>query len=250
MLIEDPQRDPLGAAMLAFHQGQANAMIQVYSDIAIDDVIPVRYLFRAFEAMPAWEQMALQACRGRVLDLGAGAGSHALWLQSQSHAVVAVDNSPGAVAVMQSRGIAEVWHADYEQLGGEERFDTVLMMMNGIGVVGDLKGLNRFLTNAKALLQPQGQILLDSSDIRYLYEAEAVSLPLPDGRYHGIIRYQMTFGAVQGEVFSWLYLDFHQLARQAEYLGWRCECLAKGPHFEYLARLTWGGSSTLPVGRP
>jgi len=241
MLIEDPHRDPLGAAMLAYLRGQSNATIQVYSDIAIDDVIPVRYLFRAFEEMPTWEQTALRACRGRVLDLGAGAGSHALWLQSQGHAVVAVDNSPGAVAVMKDRGLAEVWHTDFEQLNGNDRFDTVLLMMNGIGVVGNLKGLNRFLTKAKNLLRSGGQILLDSSDIRYLYEAEGVELPLPDGRYHGIIGYQMTFADVQGEAFSWLYLDFKKLAKQAEHLGWCCQCLATGPHFEYLARLTWGG---------
>lgn len=239
MLIEDSKRDPLGAAMLAYRQGQTNAVIQVYSDIAIDDVIPVRYLFRAFDDMPAWEQLALETCCGRVLDLGAGAGSHALWLQAQGYEVVAVDNSPGAVAIMQERGVRVVWHADFQHLAIDDPFDTVLLMMNGIGVVGDLKGLNAFLSSARHLLKPGGQILLDSSDIRYLYEAEAVPLPLPDGRYHGIIGYQMTFGAVQGEAFSWLYLDFHKLARQAEHLGWRCECLAKGSHFEYLARLTW-----------
>ena len=241
MRIEDPQRDPLGAALQAYQRGNRSAVIQVYSDIAIDDVIPVRYLFRDFEEMPSWEQTALRACRGRILDLGAGAGSHALWLRQQDHAVVAVDNSPGAVSIMQSRGLETVWHADFQALPPGERFDTILLLMNGIGLVGDLKGLNTFLSQARSLLQPGGQILLDSSDIRYLYEAEGVELPLPDGRYHGIIHYQMTFGHVQGESFAWLYLDFRKLARQAEHLGWRCECLTTGPHYEYLARLSWEG---------
>ena len=237
MRIEDPQRDPFGAALRAYQSGQRNATVQVYSDIAIDDVMPVRYLFRNYEEMPAWEQAALQACRGRVLDLGAGAGGHALWLQAAGHEVVALDQSPGAVEVMQQRGLQAVWHADYRDLAGET-FDTLLLMMNGIGVVGDLKGLNEFLTLARGWLRPGGQILLDSSDIRYLYETEGVALPLPDGRYHGVIQYQMTFGAVQGDAFRWLYLDYRKLVKQAEHAGWRCACLAKGPHYEYLARLT------------
>jgi SAM-dependent methyltransferase len=238
MRIELAERDPLGEALLAYQRGQKKAVIQVYSDIAIDDVIPVRYMFRVFDEMPAWEQIALRSCQGRVLDIGAGAGGHALWLEAQGHEVVAMDVSPGAVAAMQARGVKQPLHADIQGWQPGERFDTLLLMMNGIGLVGDLHGLHDFLVEARSWLHPGGQILLDSSDLRYLYEAEQVSLPLPDGRYHGIVHYQMTFGAVQGESFAWLYLDCPKLTRQAAHAGWTCECIAQGPHHEYLARLT------------
>lgn len=237
MRIDDPRRDPLGQAMLAYLGGQPQATVQVYSDVAIDDVIPARYLLRGYDEMPAWERQALRHCRGRVLDVGAGSGSHALWLQEQGLEVVALDVSPGAVDVMQQRGVQQVLHGDIFDYEGEP-FDTLLLMMNGIGLVGDLHGLNDFLQMAARLLKPGGQILLDSSDIRYLYEAEGITLPLADGRYHGIIGYQMTFGPVQGEAFAWLYLDFPKLEQHAQHFGYQCRRLAQGSHYEYLAQLT------------
>lgn len=237
MRIDDLQRDPLGQALLAYHQKGHQAMIHVYSDIAIDDVLAARYLWRTYDEMPHWEQLALQECRGRVMDIGAGAGSHSLWLEEQGNEVVAVDVSPGAVQVMQERGVRQVVHEDFRVLE-VGRFDTLLLLMNGIGLVGDFHGLNAFFTQARTLLKPGGQILLDSSDIRYLYESEGMSLPLTNGRYHGIITYQMAYEDIQGDPFDWLYVDFATLARQATHLGWTCECLTEGPHYEYLARLS------------
>ncbi len=236
MLIKDSKQDPMGQAMLAYLHGDQRAVVQVYSDIAVDDVIPARYLFRSFSAMPAWERMALEQCRGDVLDVGAGAGIHSLWLQHQGYLVQAMDVSPGAVEVMQARGVKKALHEDIYTYQGPP-VDTLLLLMNGIGLVGDLHGLNQFLDQAKGWLKPGGQILLDSSDISYLYESEELSLTLPEGRYHGIIRYQMTFGAIQGEAFDWLYLDYPKLVQHATHHGYSCSCLHKGPHYEYLARL-------------
>jgi len=235
--IIDSQRDPFGQAMLAYQQGDTSAVVQVYSDIAIDDVIPARYLFRSHEEMPAWEQLALAHCKGHTLDIGAGAGGHALWLQEQGQRVTAVDISPGAVEVMQTRGLKQAVHADFREMA-LTGYDTWLLLMNGIGLVGDLKGLNAFFELAKRNLPSHGQILLDSSDILYLYESEDMEPPSPDNRYHGIIGYQMSFGQAQGEPFQWLYLDFAKLNQHAKHFGFECELLTEGHHYEYLARLT------------
>ena len=223
--------------MLAYQDGDTSAVVQVYSDIAIDDIIPARYLFRTYEDMPAWEQLALQYCQGHTIDIGAGAGGHALWLQEQGKPVTAVDISPGAVTVMQQRGLKNTLHADFRDLPLAD-YDTWLLLMNGIGLVGDLIGLNSFLELAQTQLPPHGQILLDSSDIMYLYESEGIELPLADGRYHGIIGYQMSYESAQGEPFPWLYLDFPKLNHHAKHFGFSCELLMEGPHYEYLARLT------------
>ncbi|RMG56212.1 MAG: class I SAM-dependent methyltransferase [Bacteroidetes bacterium] len=236
-MVLDPRHDPLGQAALAYVRGDRQATIAVRSDLALDDILPADYLFRPLKGMPAWERQALQACRGRVADIGAGVGSHALALQAQGLPVTALDISPGAVEVMQARGVLEarlqsVW--DWEP---GPVYDTLLLMMNGIGLVGDLRGLNRFLERAQAWLAPGGQILLDSSDIRYLYDEADVTLPLPTDRYYGIVRYQMSFKQYVGEPFDWLYVDRVRLHKHATHFGYRMEVLETGGHYEYLARL-------------
>ena len=231
------KHDPLGQAALAYQQGRIDAQIQVLSDVATTDVLPVAWLFRSYDQMPSWEQAAIDTCVGRVLDIGAGVGSHSLILQSRGHEVCALDVSTGAVEVMRDRGLKRVEHLSCWDFPAEE-FDTILLMMNGIGLVGYLKGLNSFLKLAPQWLAPGGQILLDSSDIRYLYEQEA-DWALPQDRYYGIVQYQMSYQRIQGMPFDWLYLERDRLAKHARMFGFQCEILQQGPHHEYLARLRW-----------
>lgn len=234
--ITDPKRDPFGAAMWAYLKGNFSAAVKVVSDIAVDDEIPVRYLFRSHAFMPELEQIALDLCQGRVLDIGAGAGSHSLALQQKGLEVTSLDISPGAVEIMRDRGLSKVEHCslwDYT----EGSFDTLFMMMNGIGLVGDLMGLNRFLLSVDQWLAPGGQILLDSSDIRYLFDEGLERTILQYKPYHGIIQYQMSYGDVLGEPFDWLYIDYPRLETHARVFGFQAEKLFEGPHYEYLARL-------------
>ncbi|MDX2250093.1 MAG: class I SAM-dependent methyltransferase [Bacteroidia bacterium] len=234
-VITEINRDPFGQAMRDYFRGNLSARVQVFSDLAEEDHIPVKYLFRSFSQMPEWEKRALEECRGKVLDIGAGAGSHALELQHSGLEVTALDISPGAVEIMRQRGVQKVVNANIWELSGE-RYDTLLMLMNGVGLVGDLKGLNKFLVFARSLLKPGGQLLLDSSDVAYLFESENAAPPNPV--YYGIISYQMVYKNVLGETFDWLYVDFPRLTRHARAHGFHCELLLNGPHFEYLARLT------------
>ena len=240
-LITDPEKDPFGAAMWAWYKGRQNAVVTVYSDIAVDDIIPVRYLFRSRSNMPDWEVVALDACRGRVLDIGAGTGCHSLEIQHMNLEVVAIDISPGAVSMMKTRGVRQVEHQSFWDYKGG-KFDTLFLMMNGIGLVGNLKGLNQFLQKARQILMPGGQILLDSSDIAYLFEDDIDLVPNP--LYYGIIQYRMEFEKIAGNTFEWLYIDYPRLKKHAGLFGFTCEKLAEGGHFEYLARLRFSGSDT------
>lgn len=236
-MITDPAADPMGQAILAYLNGNRQATIAVRSDLALDDVLPAQYLFRPYEDMPPWERAAIDTCYGRVLDIGAGAGSHSLALQARGHQVTALDISPGAVAAMQRRGVKDPIHQDLWSWAPAVPYDTLLLMMNGIGLVGDLKGLNRFLERVRPWLAPGGQILLDSSDIRYLYDDAEASLPAPQDRYYGIVRYQMSFETATGLPFDWLYVDWERLKRHAHHFGYQVERLQAGAHHEYLARL-------------
>ena len=229
----------MGEALEAYLNGETKAAITVISDITEDDVIPVSYLFRNFNEMPEIEQIALKKCNGNVLDIGAGAGSHALYLQQKGLHVTALDISLKAVLVMKKRGVENAIAADFWQFQSAEKFDTILLLMNGIGLAGKLEKLPEFFSHLKNLLNPSGKILLESSDLLYMFEEEDGSVVLDlNGTYYGEVQYQMAFQGKKGFPFPWLFVDFPLLADAAAEAGFQAEMLYEGENSEYLAELT------------
>lgn len=233
-------QDVMGQAGIDFLlAGNREAAIKVWSDVAETDVMPVRYLFRSYNEMPMLEQKALSLCRGRVLDVGAGMGSHALYLQQQNLLVTALEISPLSCEVMKQRGVNQVVNGDFFALTTEVRYDTILMMMNGIGLVGKISQLPRFFKQAAKLLAPGGQILLDSSDLRYLFlDDDGSMLVNLSGRYYGEVVYKMSYEQYQGKRFPWLFIDDELLSYYAGLNGFRFDKIIDGPHYDYLGKLT------------
>ncbi|WP_299824527.1 class I SAM-dependent methyltransferase [uncultured Pontibacter sp.] len=231
------QNDPIGFAVLDYLAGEESAEITVESNLAEDDFIPVHYLFRKQAEMPEMEQVALKACQGKVLDVGAGAGCHTLVLQELGVDVTALDISEGAVEAMRTRGVKQVLNSNVYHLTG--KYDTLLLLMNGIGITGTLTGLDTFLEHAKSLLNPNGQILLESSDILYMYEDEdgSVLLDLNAG-YYGEVKYNMKYKEQESGWFDWLFIDPAILEDYASKHGYTFEILYEGETANYLARLT------------
>lgn len=229
--------DPIGTAIQDYLQGSKEAKIVVESSLTEDDEIPVAYLFRGLDDMPELELLALEQCRGKVLDVGAGAGCHSLALQERGLDVTALDISAGAAEALQQRGVQQVLQADIFQLDTPS-YDTLLLLMNGIGIAGNLKGLSRFLEHAKKLLKPGGQILLESSDILYMFEDEdgSVLLDLNAG-YYGEVRYNMRYKEQESGAFDWLFIDPSILQDYAAEHGYTFEHLYEGESGNYLARL-------------
>ena len=194
--------------------------------------MPVDIFFRDEEDMPELEQLALNLCRGKVLDIGAGVGSHTLLLQKKLDAT-ALEISEIACRIMQQRGVKKVVHQDFFGYQ-EEKFDTLLLLMNGIGLCGDLQGLELFLQHARTLLNENGQVIFDSSDISYLYED---GITRPDN-YYGEVQFQYQYKGLKGPWFKWLYIDFKTLSRKAKEQGWRAEKVYEDEHDQYLAVLT------------
>ncbi len=188
--------------------------------------------FRQYNDMPVLEQTALQHCTGSVLDIGAGAGSHALWLQQQGHAVMAIDTSASAVAVMQHRGVQHAVHQNIFEYTGT-RFHTLLLLMNGIGLANTISGLHRFLQHAQQLLLPGGQLLFDSSDVAYIFE----DMPMPSQHYHGEIAYRYEYKKQKSDWFTWLYIDKISLKRIAAAEGYVAKFLAEDEYGQYLVQL-------------
>ena len=232
------REDPMGAAIRDYFRQGKSAQLKVLSSLFDDDEMPVAHLFRSYHEMPPLEQRALNEARGKVLDVGAGAGCHALALQERGLDVTAVDISPLSCETMKERGVANVECVNIFNQRFQERFDTLLLLMNGTGIAGKLSRLPQLLSHLKQLMNPGAQILIDSSELRYVYEDENGVLDVDlDGAYYGEVDYQMTYRNIIGKSFDWLYADSVVLAECCRQCGLKCEILAQGNHYDYLARI-------------
>lgn len=231
--------DIFGIAISAYYHHQDTTDILVHSPDFDDDVIPVHYLFRNYKEMPLLERTALDNCSGRVLDVGCGAGSHALYLQEDKKLdVTAIDISPGAIEIATLRGLKNTRCIDFFKMKNE-KYDTLLFLMNGTGIIGKLDKLDEFFTHCKELLTRNGKILIDSSDLRYLLdEDEDGGLWIEMGsNYYGEMEYSISYKNEISAAFNWLYIDFKILELAALKNGFSCRLLKEGDHYDFLAEL-------------
>jgi SAM-dependent methyltransferase len=259
--------DPMGRAiadywktMVSTNRPKKASKLRVFSPMFEEDEIPLATLFRSYESMPEIERMALDMAKGRVLDVGAGSGCHSLVLQERGIDVTAIDISPLSVEAMKERGLKKVYEQDFFTLDGQameqrepssllewpsrdrvrrSQYDTILMLMNGIGIVGTLERLPDFFRQLDKILAPDGQVLCDSSDISYVFEDEDGIIEYPDtDGYYGEQSFQMQYKDTIGEPFPWLYIDAVTLKQVAKDNGYTTEVVAEGEHYDYLARIT------------
>lgn len=231
-------KDVFGEAIKDYFDGK-NAIIKTYSSVGGWDELPVSYLFRTIRDMPEIEQTALEMAHGKVLDLGCGAGSHSLYLQDKGLEVKPIDISAGAIWTCKQRGLIQAEEMDLWDLKNQ-KFDTILSLMNGAGICGTMHHVPGFLEHLKSLLHPNGQILIDSSDIIYMFEDDNgnIDLPLLDN-YYGEVLFESEYKGVRSGTYPWLYIDFYNLQHQASLQHLKCEMLVQGPHYDYLARITF-----------
>ena len=232
------KKDPMGRAIADYHKTKKADRLRVFSPMFEEDEIPLTTLFRSYEDMPRIEQKALDMATGKTLDVGAGSGCHSLVLQERGVDVTAIDISPLSVETMKERGVKKVMEQDFFTLTGQQ-YDTILMMMNGIGIVGSLERLPEFFKQLDKILAPGGQVLCDSSDISYVFETEDGIIELPDDMiYYGEHSFQMQYKDTIGEPFNWLYIDSDTLRQKAGRNRYAVEVVAEGEHYDYLARIT------------
>lgn len=233
----DRTSDPMGNAIAEYHKTGKADILRVFSPDFDEDEIPVDLLFRSFDEMPEIEQLALRMAEGKILDVGAGAGCHSLALQQMEKDVTAIDISPLSVETMSALGVRKVVEQDFFAVG--EKFDTILMLMNGIGIVGTIANLPSFFNHINNILTDNGRLILDSSDISYVFEEEDGIIYLPEGnKYYGELQYKMQYKDIKGESFPWLYIDFETLQDVAQKNGFNAELVQTGEHYDYLACIT------------
>ncbi len=223
--------DVYGNAILDFYHGKKVKLL-TFSSIAGEDELPLEHLFRTYMEMPALEQMALKLSKGKILDLGCGAGSHSLYLQQKQFDVTAIDISTGAIEVCKLRGLKNAVHQDLWDLKNK-KYDTIIALMNGTGICGTLNQLPDFLTHLRSLLRNHGQVLIDSSDLIYMFEDEDGKIELPvQKNYYGEVAFHMEYNNQRGSKFRWLYIDYYNLEHYATAAGFRCEMICEGAHYD------------------
>lgn len=221
-----------GRAILDYFRGNRKARLYVHDRFGPRVEMPISMYFRGIKAMPELELRALEEVKGTVLEIGAGAGSHALELQNRGFEVHALEISPSSCEVMTLRGVKSVICEDIFEYC-DNKYDTLLLLMNGIGLCGTLDGLDQFLQKADALLKPGGEIVFDSSDIDYMYEYTH-----KPSFYYGQVQCAYQYKKEITPWFHWLYVDFSTLRKRALTLGWKAEFLFEDDHYQYLAKLT------------
>lgn len=234
---------PMARAVWRYLNGDDDAHAEVVHDDGSRGRLDAATLVRD-DGLPDVEALALEMASGRVLDVGAGAGPHALALQDRGLSVTAIDVSPSSVELMRRRGVRDSRRVDVmgdaTALEGE-RFETVVMLMNGLGVAGDLDGLALLLDRLRAWLAPGGVVLADGSDLALSDDPRAldrVAAREASGRYRGEARYRLADpGGAPGPEYGWLFIDPETLRALAESRGWRCQVVFDDGEGGYLARL-------------
>ena len=238
MPVLNKHHDPIGQAVWDHINGIIGESILVKTDIAEDEQLSPAYFFRTFKEMPVQEQEALKRCTGKILDVGAGAGVHSLWLQNQGFDVDSLDISPLSCDTMRKRGIKNVLLKDVYSLK-DQKYDTILLLMNGAGVAQTLPGLETLLLHLKTLLNPGGKILADSSDLLYLFTDEngEMWVDIASDSYYGEMEYQLSYKTTQGKPFPWLFVDPDTFSDYAKLCGFSVKDRIAGAHFDYMVEI-------------
>lgn len=224
--------DIYGKALSDFYNNRSHKTLWINNTYGEPEEMPIEVFFRGQEEMPEIELLALKKCRGKILDIGAGAGSHALILQQSGFDVSALELSGTACHIMEKRGVKKIINSNIFEFGSQ-KFDTLLLLMNGIGLSRTINGLKAFLNHARTLLNEGGQLIFDSSDITYLYD----EVEMPTDRYFGELEYQYQYDRINGDWFKWLYVDKDSLIKIAREQNWQCEILLEDDYSQYLAQL-------------
>jgi|MEHZ01.5.fsa_nt_MEHZ011561778.1_5 SAM-dependent methyltransferase len=233
-----PKSDVFGEALWNHFNYPKSKELITWTDLTEEDPVPLSYFFRGFMEMPKLEQHALELTKGKTLDIGCGSGCHSLYLQNEKEIeVTGIDNSRGAIKTAKKRGVKSLIQSSIFDCDTAS-YDTLLLLMNGPGICGRLEKLGELLLKLKSLLSENGQILLDSSDLIYLFDETPEGEKIVSGeQYYGELDYGIRFEG-ETETFPWLYVDFGNLSHFAKEVGLKAKLILEGENWDYLARLT------------
>lgn len=230
--------NPFSRALLDFHSGSRDATFTIRRNDGFQQRVPAAPFFD-LEHYPALEKRAMDQCHGSILDIGSAAGRHSLELVRRGLKVTSLDILPEMEGILKDRGQTDVVIADVLQFSGR-RFDTLLMLMNGIGMAGSMEGLTRFLQHAHDLIFPGGQIVCDSIDVSVTTDPQHIAYResnIGSGRPAGQQAFMMEYDGEDSVRFDWLHIDFQSLMHLGEATGWDAALLETEDSGHYLCKL-------------
>lgn len=230
--------DPHGQALADYFAGDTAATIAVYGDNGelLHADVPLSIFFRTAEEFPPLEHAAIELCRGRVLEFGAGTGCHSLALQQRGLDVCAIDFLPACASIARKRGVHDARLADIHTFD-DGPFDTLLSLMNGLALVPSLAELTPFLSRLRELVKPGGQLLIDSTDLRKTGKFTSNPNSAATGPFHAEVKRQLEYKGRRGPVFSQLYVDPEMLFARADCGGWTGHLIEQDETGRFLAQL-------------
>ncbi len=227
-------RDLFGRAMWDYVRGEPENLI-TWTSISPPEILRIDYLFRNYDQMPAHEKIALEMSYGRILDVGAGSGIHSKYLQSIGKTVTALDKSEYACLAMEAQGIRNIVNEDFFGYSPGRKFDTILLLMNGGGIMGTLERAEDFFLRIRHLLNENGQVLIHMSDISYVYYV--YNKPLPLDHYYGEVTFYLKYKNMCNESFPWLYFDPHTFGHLAEKYGFETQIVKYDTEGDILVKM-------------
>ncbi len=224
-------RDAYGRALLAqYESGEPTAEFVERDDGYLDTGADPGAYFESYRAWPAAERRAVRFARGRVLDIGCGAGRHALYLQEKGFDVTGIDSSPGAIKVCKLRGLKKALVRSIAEINGFKpgSFDTVLMLGNNFGLFGSAAGAKRLL-KALSRITSQGARIIAGTRNPYLTTEPAhlqyQRLNKQRGRMPGQIRLRVRYGSIIGSWFDYLLVSPKEMETLLKGSEWQIDQL-------------------------
>ena len=239
------EKDAFGAELLAAYKAAGNAGWEIIErdDGLMDACAGPRRYFSDYSAWYKRERQAMKLARGRALDIGCGAERFALYLQSASFEVTAIDNSPGAIKVCKLRGVKNVRLRSIDDIGKFKvgSFDSVIMMGNNFGLFGGFKKAKRLLKQLHAITSPEGQIIAEAVDPYQTNEALHLAYQKRNRarrRMSGQLRLRVRHGKIIGPWFDYLLVSQKEMKEILAGTGWQVSKILpdKGPG--YMAIIT------------
>ena len=197
--------------------------------------------FSSYEDWPDYVKKALAHVRGRVLDVGVGAGRFALYLQEQGHDVVGIDVSAGILEVCRQRGVQDVRQLPFHRVDNSLGvFDTILMMGNNFGLFANPRRAKWMLRRLKRLTRAGARIVAESLDVYATDKPEHLAYHARNrrrGRLPGEIRLRVRYRDRIGEWFDYLMVSQEEMEDIVEGTGWRIAAVLERGGAQYVAVL-------------
>ena len=221
------ERDAYGKQLLAqYYQQTPTVEIIERDDDYIDTGSDAGYYFTEYDAWDELERQAVDKARGKILDIGCGAGRHALYLQNKGFDVTGIDNSPGAVKVCRLRGLKRALVRPIQEIDKfkADSFDTILMLGNNFGLFGDAENARTILEKMSRITASKAQIIAGTRN-PYLTDKkehlEYLRFNRRRGRLAGQIRFRIRYGKTVGEWFDYLFVAPDEMQKILEKTDWQ-----------------------------